>query len=77
MTDEVIEAATLCLVAQAEESVCCVLNYIRICTETVLFQLSGSSSEASANVVEEMERMVLAEFGRCLQEIISNASEAS
>ncbi|KHJ94802.1 Tesmin/TSO1-like CXC domain protein [Oesophagostomum dentatum] len=59
MTDEVIEAATLCLVAQAEES------------------LSGSSSGASENVVEEMERMVLAEFGRCLQEIISNASESS
>ncbi|VDK46732.1 unnamed protein product [Cylicostephanus goldi] len=48
MTDEVIEAATLCLVAQAEESV------------------------GKYNVVEEMERMVLGEFGRCLQEIISN-----
>ncbi|VDM65399.1 unnamed protein product [Strongylus vulgaris] len=58
MTDEVIEAATLCLVAQAEES------------------LSGCSADVPNNVVEEMERMVLGEFGRCLQEIISNASES-
>ncbi|KJH44439.1 Tesmin/TSO1-like CXC domain protein [Dictyocaulus viviparus] len=57
MTDEVIEAATLCLVAQAEES------------------LSGCPGEINDGVVEEMERMVLGEFGRCLQEIISNASE--
>ncbi|KAL6738825.1 hypothetical protein Aduo_012330 [Ancylostoma duodenale] len=58
MTDEVIEAATLCLVAQAEES------------------LSGCPTNTSDIVVEEMERMVLGEFGRCLQEIISNASES-
>lgn len=58
MTDEVIEAATLCLVAQADES------------------LSGTTGEASEAVIEEMERMVLGEFGRCLQEIISNSSES-
>ncbi|WKY03957.1 hypothetical protein Q1695_005159 [Nippostrongylus brasiliensis] len=58
MTDEVIEAATMCLVAQADES------------------LSRCTGEASEAAVEEMERMVLGEFGRCLQEIISNASES-
>ncbi|KAK6747049.1 hypothetical protein RB195_000346 [Necator americanus] len=58
MTDEVIEAATLCLVAQAEES------------------LSGCPTNTPSSVIEEMERMVLGEFGRCLQEIISNASES-
>ncbi|VDM53001.1 unnamed protein product [Angiostrongylus costaricensis] len=57
MTDEVIEAATLCLVAQAEES------------------LSGCSGEVNDGILEEMERLVLGEFGRCLQEIISNSSE--
>lgn len=51
MTDEVVEATTLCLVAQAEEQ------------------------EAAANVDElDMERAILREFGRCLQQIIENAA---
>uniref|UniRef100_A0A914XLE7 CRC domain-containing protein n=1 Tax=Plectus sambesii TaxID=2011161 RepID=A0A914XLE7_9BILA len=51
MTDEVVEATTLCLVAQAEEQ------------------------EAAANADElDMERSILREFGRCLQQIIENAA---
>uniref|UniRef100_A0A0K0D6K1 Fuz_longin_1 domain-containing protein n=1 Tax=Angiostrongylus cantonensis TaxID=6313 RepID=A0A0K0D6K1_ANGCA len=100
MTDEVIEAATLCLVAQAEESsafnpcpphknVFYILHSCRVYDLYVshamgvvylylhqgLFQLSGCSGEVNDVIVEEMERMVLGEFGRCLQEIISNSSE--
>ncbi|VDK49298.1 unnamed protein product [Anisakis simplex] len=53
MTDEVVEAATLCLVAQAEE-------------------LESSESAVSD---EQLERAVLQEFGRCLGQMIENASK--
>ncbi|CAI4227887.1 unnamed protein product [Auanema sp. JU1783] len=54
MTDEVIEAATLCMVAQSEESL--------------------SKGDASERTIEAMERLVLREFGRCLEQIITSAS---
>lgn len=75
MTDEVIEAATLCLVAQAEESVVFYLMHYHY-MPLPCSQLSGCSADTADVMVEEMERMVLGEFGRCLQEIISNASES-
>ncbi|KHN81883.1 Protein lin-54 [Toxocara canis] len=54
MTDEVVEAATLCLVAQAEE-----------------VESTGDASE------EQLERAVLEEFGRCLGQVIENASKTT
>uniref|UniRef100_F1L2W3 Protein lin-54 n=1 Tax=Ascaris suum TaxID=6253 RepID=F1L2W3_ASCSU len=54
MTDEVVEAATLCLVAQAEE-----------------VESSGNTSE------EQLEKAVLEEFGRCLGQVIENASKTA
>ncbi|CAJ0602512.1 unnamed protein product [Cylicocyclus nassatus] len=61
MTDEVIEAATLCLVAQAEES------------------LSGCSTDAPDNVVEEMEqskRLENATNGGAMERAFELAEEA-
>lgn len=49
-----MEAATLCLVAQAEE-----------------VESSGNTSE------EQLEKAVLEEFGRCLGQVIENASKTA
>ncbi|NP_001360500.1 CRC domain-containing protein [Caenorhabditis elegans] len=57
MTDEVVEAATMCMVAQAEEA----LNYEKVQTE----------DEKLIN----MEKLVLREFGRCLEQMITNTTE--
>jgi len=54
MTDEVVEATTLCLVAQAEEQ-----------------ETGGKLDEL------DIERAILREFGRCLQQIIENAAQNS
>ncbi|CAI5447067.1 unnamed protein product [Caenorhabditis angaria] len=59
MTDEVVEATTLCMVAQAEEA----LNS----TQPEVQKLS------EVDRVIQMERLVLREFGRCLEQIISNS----
>jgi len=53
MTDEVVEATTLCLVAQAEEQ-----------------ESSGTKDGA------EMEKAILREFARCLEQIIENATHS-
>lgn len=51
MTDEVVEAATLCLVAQAEE-----------------LESEGGVTD------EKLEMAILKEFGRCLGQVIENAT---
>lgn len=51
MNDDVIQATTLCLVAQAEQ-----------------MESKGVSNDV------ELQRAVLREFGRCLQQIIQSAN---
>uniref|UniRef100_A0A8R1E2N6 CRC domain-containing protein n=1 Tax=Caenorhabditis japonica TaxID=281687 RepID=A0A8R1E2N6_CAEJA len=62
MTDEVVEAATMCMVAQAEEA----LN-------SDFYEKMQSEEEKIVN----MERLVLREFGRCLEQMITNTNEAT
>uniref|UniRef100_A0A1I7TE72 CRC domain-containing protein n=1 Tax=Caenorhabditis tropicalis TaxID=1561998 RepID=A0A1I7TE72_9PELO len=62
MTDEVVEAATMCMVAQAEEA------------------LNASFSEklqTEDDKIINMEKLVLREFGRCLEQMITNTTEAT
>lgn len=64
MTDEVVEAATMCMVAQAEEAL----------------QLNASFSEkmqTEDDKIINMEKLVLREFGRCLEQMITNTTEAT
>ncbi|CAL2040852.1 unnamed protein product [Caenorhabditis brenneri] len=60
MTDEVVEAATMCMVAQAEEA----LN-------------TSLSLQTEDDRTVNMEKLVLREFGRCLEQMITNTTEAT
>ncbi|PAV63555.1 hypothetical protein WR25_20832 [Diploscapter pachys] len=54
MTDEVVEAAAMCMIAQADECL--------------------RSSDPKNSCDEEVERRILNEFGRCLEQIITNST---
>ncbi|CAD6192709.1 unnamed protein product [Caenorhabditis auriculariae] len=58
MTDEVVEAATLCMVAQAEEAL----------------SSKGANRQTEAEALEQMEKLVIREFGHCLDQIIGTSS---
>ncbi|PIC35025.1 hypothetical protein B9Z55_014506 [Caenorhabditis nigoni] len=62
MTDEVVEAATLCMVAQAEEA---------------LNTNFSEKIQTEDDKIVNMEKLVLREFGRCLEQMITNTTEAT
>lgn len=75
MTDEVVEAATMCMVAQAEEAVSWKINWFPIEFNFFSLQLNYEKVQTEDEKLINMEKLVLREFGRCLEQMITNTTE--